>query len=186
MAFFMFYKEEKMKKLSVKEIVLAGFFLAIGLVLPFLTMQIPSFGSMLLPMHIPVILCGFICGGPLGLIVGFIVPLLRSALFSMPPMFPTAIAMAFELAAYGFLSGFLYNRLSKKTSNIYLSLIIAMLGGRVVWGIVSVILYGMSGQSFAFAMFIAGAFSQAIPGIILQLILIPAIIIALQKARLIK
>ena len=174
MAFFMFYKEEKMKKLSVKEIVLAGFFLALGLVLPFLTMQIP------------VILCGFICGGPLGLIVGFIVPLLRSTLFSMPPMFPTAIAMAFELAAYGFLSGFLYNRLSKKTSNIYLSLIIAMLGGRVVWGIVSVILYGMSGQSFAFAMFIAGAFSQAIPGIILQLILIPAIIIALQKARLIK
>ena len=186
MAFFMFYKEEKMKKLSVKEIVLAGFFLALGLVLPFLTMQIPSFGSMLLPMHIPVILCGFICGGPLGLIVGFIVPLLRSALFSMPPMFPTAIAMAFELAAYGFLSGFLYNRLSKKTSNIYLSLIIAMLGGRVVWGIVSVIFYGMPGQSFAFAMFIAGAFSHAIPGIILQLILIPAIIIALQKARLIK
>ena len=90
-----------MKKLSVKEIVLAGFFLALGIVLPFLTMQIPSFGSMLLPMHIPVILCGFICGGPLGLIVGFIVPLLRSALFSMPPMFPTAIAMAFELAAYG-------------------------------------------------------------------------------------
>ena len=174
-----------MKKISVKEIVLAAFFLALGLIMPFLTMQIPSIGSMLLPMHIPVILCGFICGGPLGLVVGFIVPLLRSALFSMPPMFPTAIAMAFELAAYVFISGFLYNHLTKKLSSIYLSLVVAMLGGRIIWGLVSLVLYGLSGQSFALAMFITGAFTTAIPGIILQLILIPAIVLALQKARLI-
>ena len=101
MAFFMFYKEGKMKNLSVRNIVLAGFFLAVGIVLPFFTMQIPSIGNMLLPMHIPVLICGFVCGWPLGLIVGFILPLLRSMLFTMPPMYPTALAMAFELAAYG-------------------------------------------------------------------------------------
>ncbi|MFQ6794366.1 ECF transporter S component [Thomasclavelia sp.] len=174
-----------MNKLSVKQIVLAAFFLALGLILPFFTMQIPSIGSMLLPMHIPVILCGFVCGGPLGAIVGFIVPLLRSALFTMPPMYPTAVAMAFELAAYGLISGILYNRLSKNVVNTYISLVVAMLGGRVVWGIVSVILYGLASQGFTFAIFIAGAFTTAIPGIILQLVLIPAIVIALQKAHLI-
>ena len=103
-----------MKGFSVRNIVLSALFLALGFVLPFFTMQIPSIGSMLLPMHIPVIICGFVCGAPLGVIVGFILPLLRSLIFTMPPMFPTAIAMAFELAAYGMISGYLYNRRSEE------------------------------------------------------------------------
>ena len=111
-----------MKNLSVRNIVLAGFFLAVGIVLPFFTMQIPSIGNMLLPMHIPVLICGFVCGWPLGLIVGFILPLLRSMLFTMPPMYPTALAMAFELAAYGDLTGLFYNRLAKKPLNTYIAL----------------------------------------------------------------
>ena len=186
MAFFMFYKEGKMKNLSVRNIVLAGFFLAVGIVLPFFTMQIPSIGNMLLPMHIPVLICGFVCGWPLGLIVGFILPLLRSMLFTMPPMYPTALAMAFELAAYGALTGLFYNRLAKKPLNTYIALAIAMNGGRVIWGIISAILYGMAGQPFGFAIFIAGAFTNAIPGIILQLIVIPILIMALENAHLIK
>ncbi|MCR1960329.1 Protein of unknown function [Thomasclavelia cocleata] len=174
-----------MKGFSVRNIVLSALFLALGFVLPFFTMQIPSIGSMLLPMHIPVIICGFVCGAPLGLIVGFILPLLRSLIFTMPPMFPTAIAMAFELAAYGMISGYLYNRSDKKVFDIYFSLIVSMIGGRIIWGLVSAILCGFSGQVFGISVFVAGAFSNAVPGIILQIILIPVLIVVLQKVKLI-
>ena len=169
MAFFMFYKEGKMKNLSVRNIVLAGFFLAVGIVLPFFTMQIPSIGNMLLPMHIPVLICGFVCGWPLGLIVGFILPLLRSMLFTMPPMYPTALAMAFELAAYGALTGVIYNRLAKKAAQLtYIALGIAMIGGRVIWELLVQYYMEWQGRPFGFAIFIAGAFTNAIPGIILR------------------
>ena len=94
-------------KTDVKKLVLSGVFLALGMVLPFLTMQVPYIGNMLLPMHIPVLLCGFICGAPYGIIVGLITPLLRSVIFSVPKLFPMACGMAFELASYGFLTGFL-------------------------------------------------------------------------------
>ena len=171
------------KQFTVKNIVLAAFFIALGFVLPFLTMQIPSIGSMLLPMHIPVIIAGFVCGGPIGAVVGFIVPLLRSALLGMPPMFPTAIAMAFELATYGLVAGLAYQWLPKKPVYIFVSLILSMLVGRVVWGVVTAILMGVSGNAFGMAAFVAGAFTNAIPGIILQLVLIPIIVISLQKTR---
>lgn len=172
-----------MKKLSTKYLVLSGLFLALGLIMPFLTAQIPSMGSKLLPMHIPVLLCGFICGWPYGLIVGFIVPVFRSILFGMPPMFPTAVAMAFELAAYGCISGFLYKLLPQKNSFIYVTLIISMICGRIVWGIASSILYGVSGNPFTGKAFVAGAFVNSMPGIIIQIILIPIIIIALKRAK---
>ncbi|MDK2902991.1 MAG: hypothetical protein PWQ93_910 [Clostridiales bacterium] len=175
-----------MKKLSTKNLVLSGFFLALGLILPFLTAQIPSIGNRLLPMHIPVFLCGFVCGWPYGLIVGFIVPVFRSMLFGMPPMFPTAVAMAFELATYGCMSGLLYKLLPQKNAYIFVSLIISMICGRIIWGIVSLFLYGLSGTAFTWELFIAGAFLNAIPGIIIQLIIIPIIIIALSRAKLIE
>jgi riboflavin transporter FmnP len=175
-----------MKKSSTKYLVLAGLFLALGLVMPFLTGQIPSLGNKLLPMHIPVLLAGFVCGWPYGLAVGFIVPIFRSILFGMPPMIPTAAAMAFELAAYGFLSGLLYKLLPKKNSYIYATLIVSMIGGRIIWGIVSFLLYGLRGNAFTWQMFMAGAFINAIPGIIIQILIIPIIIIALKNARLIE
>src|SRR5690554_2297258 len=161
-----------MRNNTTKNLVLAGLFVALGLVLPFLTGQIPRFGSMLLPMHIPVLIAGFVLGGKYGLIIGFIVPLLRTLLFSMPPV-PVAIVMAFELATYGLVTGLLYAKLPKKNSNIYVSLIVAMLVGRVVWGIASYIIYGIQGSAFTFEMFMAGAFANAIIGIVLQLIIIP-------------
>ena len=86
-------------KFSTKKLTLSAAFLGLGLVLPFLTGQVPQVGSMLLPMHIPVLLCGIICGWEYGLAVGAILPLLRSVIFGMPPMYPTALAMTFELAA---------------------------------------------------------------------------------------
>lgn len=176
-----------MNKLSTKNIVLSGLFVALGFALPFLTGQISSIGSMLLPMHIPVLLCGFICGWPYGIIVGCITPLFRSVIFGMPPMYPTAVAMAFELAAYGFASGFMYELLHKrsvfKSISIYISLIFSMVCGRIIWGAVSFLLYGLRGSAFTWQVFAAGAFINAIPGIIVQIVLIPVIIIALQKAK---
>ena len=169
---------------STKKLVLSALFLALGYVLPFFTGQIPAIGKMLLPMHIPVLLCGFVCGWQYGLIVGFIVPLFRSVLAGMPVMMPTAVGMAFELAAYGIISGMMYQKLPKKTINIYLSLITAMIGGRIVWGLVSILLYGMQGNAFSWTMFMGGALLNAIPGIVIQLVLIPVVIMILEKTGL--
>lgn len=175
-----------MKNRRILNPVLSAMFLAMGAVLPFLTGQLQSIGSMLLPMHIPVLLCGFICGWQYGAVVGFVLPLYRSMQFSMPVMFPSATAMAFELAAYGFLSGFLFNRMKRKNvKTLYLSMLISMLGGRVVWGTVMAIITGFTTDSFTFSAFVSGAFINAVPGIILQLVLIPAIMVALDKTRLV-
>lgn len=168
-----------MKRLDLRRLILAAFFIALGMILPSLTG--PSLGRMLLPMHIPVLLCGFVVGWPYGLIVGLILPLFRSYLLGMPPLFPTALAMTFELGVYGFLTGYLYQHFPKGSTFIYVNLILAMIGGRSVWGLASVILFGLAGQSFSWQLFMSGALINAVPGIILQLIAIPAIVIALQK-----
>ncbi len=120
---------------NTKKLCYAAACLALAMVLPFLTGHIPTIGQMLSPMHIPVLLCGFLCGWPWGLVVGFTAPLLRSVLFGFPAFFPGACSMAFELATYGFVSGILYKRLPDKTSSIYIALIAAMVCGRIVWGI---------------------------------------------------
>ncbi|MCI9110081.1 MAG: ECF transporter S component [Lachnospiraceae bacterium] len=173
-------------KEHIKNLVTAAMLLAVGIVLPFFTGQIPQIGSMLLPMHLPVLVCGLICGWQYGGIVGFILPLLRYALFGMPPM-PNGIAMAFELAAYGSVAGFLYNRSKWQCIvSLYRSLIIAMIGGRVIWGIVRVVMLGMTGNAFTWQMFMAGAFLNAVPGIILQLVFIPALMVALNKTGLVR
>ena len=166
---------------KTQKMVLSAVFVAIGIVLPFITMQIPEVGNILLPMHIPVILCGFFLGWKYGIIVGFILPLLRSMLFGMPPIMPVAISMSFELAAYGFITGYMGSK-RKGVSWTYFSLIIAMLVGRIIWGIVSFVLYQMLGNGFTLQMFFAQGFLNAIPGIIVQLILIPIIIRSVQKA----
>ncbi len=175
-----------MKNKKLQNLVLSAMFLGLGLVLPFFTGQIPQIGNMLLPMHLPVILCGFICGWKYGLVVGAVTPVLRSAVFGMPPMYPTAIAMAFELAAYGFLVGFLFrNARWQCLKSLYRCLIISMLGGRVVWGIVMTVILGLGENGFTLTAFLTGAFLNAIPGIIVQLILVPAIMLALNKTHLV-
>lgn len=173
-----------MTSIQVRKLTYSALFLAVAMVLPFITGQIPEIGSMLCPMHIPALLCGFMCGWPWGLAVGFIAPLLRSVIFGMPALFPSAVAMAFELAVYGGMAGFLYRLLPRKNRNTYLILIISMIAGRIVWGVVRVILAGLSGSSFTWALFLAGAFTNAIPGIILQLVLIPVLVIAMNRAGL--
>lgn len=175
-----------MKKMTTKNLALSAMFLALGLVLPFFTGQIPQVGSMLLPMHLPVLICGLICGWQYGAVVGFVLPLLRSLLFGMPPMF-TAIAMAFELMTYGLLAGLLYSRSRWQcVVALYRCLIAAMVGGRVVWGVVRVLMTGVAGEAFTWKMFMAGAFLNAIPGIILQLVFIPVLMVALDRTGMVR
>ena len=174
----------KTKKL-VLNISLSGMFLALAYVMPFLTGQIPEIGSMLCPMHIPVLLCGFVCGAPYGFVVGAIAPILRSLTLGMPPLFPSATAMAFELAVYGLMAGLLYNALPKKKINIYASLVGAMIVGRIVWGVVMFCIMGFDFSKFGLAAFWTSAVVNAIPGIVIQIILIPIVVMLLEKAKLI-
>lgn len=167
--------------MRTRRIVLAAMFIALGMLLPFLTGQIPGIGSRLLPMHLPVLICGFVCGWKYGLAVGFILPIFRSFTFGMPPFPTTAVPMAFELAAYGMMTGLLYSLLPKKTGSIYIALLSSMLAGRAVWGAVRFIML-LAGTKFSWALFISGAFINAVPGMILQVILVPLVVIALQKA----
>ena len=173
-----------MRKTRTEKMVVAAVCMALCMVLPFLTGQIPEIGSMLSPMHIPVFLCGFACGWGYAAVVGFVAPLLRFALFGMPPLFPVGIAMAFELATYGVVSGLLYRRLPRRKRSVYLSLIAAMLTGRVVWGAVRLAIAGLSNTGFGWAAFVSGAFTSAVPGIVCHLLLVPVIVLALEKAKL--
>lgn len=173
-------------KTPVKSLVLSALFIAIGITLPFLTGQLKIIGKMLLPMHLPVMLCGLICGWQYGLICGIITPLLRSVLFGMPILFPSAAAMSVELAVYGSVIGLLHRRINNgKVVSLYISLVSAMVIGRAIWGIFMYFFMFVKGSSFTFTAFIAGAFTDAFPGIILQLILIPAIMTALHRAKVI-
>ena len=171
---------------KILKICLAALFLALAYVMPFLTGQIPEIGSMLCPMHIPVLICGFICGWPFGLAVGFIAPILRSLILGMPPFFPTAVCMAFELAAYGAVSGLMHKLLPKKKPFVYCSLITAMIVGRIIWGAAMYICVCISGGGFTLAAFIAGALTNAIPGIIVQIVLVPVIVMLLDDPRILK
>ena len=171
-------------KRSVRRLTLSAMLMAVGMLLPFLTGQIQHIGNMLCPMHLPVFICGMICGPFWGLITGALLPLLRSMVFGMPVLMPAALAMAFELAAYGFISGLLRKKLPKTLPMLLLSLACAMLLGRIVWGIASVPVYGLAGKTFGWQIFVANGFMNAIPGMILQLIAVPAVVSALEKSNL--
>ena len=178
-----------MKSKQIRNFVLAAMFLALGLVLPFLTGQIPAIGQMLSPMHLPVMLCGFICGPGYGAAVGFICPLLRGMMFNMPVIFPNGIAMAFELCTYGLVTGAVYKALKKmkRLPRIYVTLIIAMIAGRIVWGLVRFVLSLLfANAGFSFQMFLMSGFVNAWPAFILQFVLIPLVLEILYGAKLIK
>jgi hypothetical protein len=171
-------------KIKLENLTLSAVFLCLGFVLPMLTMQIKEIGDTLLPMHIPVMLCGLLCGWQYGAVVGFILPFLRSFAFFMPPIYPNAVWMAFELLTYGLVIGLIYRLLNKKgIGAVYFSLIVAMLSGRVVWGIAKSLLLGVGTNGFTFKAFLIGGFIDSFLGIVLQLIIIPLILAVVIKIK---
>ena len=170
---------------KIRKMTYAALFLAIAMVLPLITGQIPEIGQMLSPMHIPVLLCGFMCGWPWGLAVGLIAPPLRSAVFGMPVMFPSAVAMAFELGTYGAVSGILYRILPRKKWAVYAALISAMIIGRLVWGLAQAVIAGLTHSEFTIAAFLAGAVTKAVPGIIMHIVLIPVLVMVMEREGLV-
>lgn len=173
----------------MNKLCLGAMFVALGWLLPFITGQIPEIGNMLCPMHIPVLIAGFILGPWYGAFIGGVIPITRSLMFGMPPLYPIALSMMIELAAYGLISGLFFRLLQKKTkipdiANIYISLICAMLIGRVLWGVTRALCGLFPNTSFTWMAFLSGAFLTAWPGIILQLVLIPALILMLYRAKL--
>lgn len=171
--------------MKVKHISLGSTLLALGILLPFLTINQPQLGQVFLLMHIPALLAGFILGGKWGGLIGFLMPLMRSLLVGMPPLYPTALIMSFELMTYAFVAGIITSKLSLKTMHVILALVIAMIAGRLVWGVVSVVVLSLENIPFTFNVFIAGAFITALPGIAIQLILIPTLIYFMVRAHLI-
>ncbi len=178
-----------------KQLTYSAVALAAAYLLPFITAGNTELGNMLCLMHIPVLLCGFICGPIWGGAVGLIAPLLRHFTLQMPPDF-VAFPMAIELCAYGALTGLLYKLLPKKVYSVYISLTVSMLIGRFIWGLAKLAwLFFVNGvyktqdfsaiKTFLLTGFWTNAFAVAVIGIAIQIVLIPLIIIALQKANLI-
>jgi len=169
--------------MKINQIVIGSSMIAMGVILPFLTLNNPSFGQVLLLMHIPVLIAGFVLPPGLALMVGLITPVLRSLLVGMPVLFPVAITMAFELAFYAFFVSILTKkiRLNHVLMKIYIVLILSMLLGRVVLGLSSYLFYSWAGWLFSIDTFIKTAYVLALPGILLQLILIPTVVLSLNR-----
>lgn len=170
---------------KTKRMILASLCLALGVVLPVAFHSVANAGSIFLPMHIPVLLCGLICGWPYGLACGVLTPILSSLITGMPPM-AYVPSMVCELAVYGLVSGlvFKYAKSGKQIVDIYIALISAMLLGRVTFGVLNALIF-RAGE-YSLAVWSTAAFVTALPGIVIQLIVIPVLIFALQKAKIIE
>ena len=144
---------------------------------------IPKGGVLFSPMHLPVLLCGLVCGAPFGLICGILGPFVSSILTGMPA-FGYMPIMMIELGLYGLISGLVMQllRSGKLVIDLYAALIIAMLGGRVITGILRALIF--AGGSYSWSAWATGYFVSCLPGIILQLILLPTIYVALERAHL--
>ena len=172
-----------MKTFTTRRLVMGALCVALGIVLPLVFHSVPNGGSIFLPMHIPVLLCGFLCGWPLGALCGVVTPLLSAIFTGMPPM-AILPSMICELAVYGLVSGLLYHRVhtGKPLQDLYLCLAASMLAGRVVSGVVQALLF--SAGKYTLTAWLTASFVTALPGILIQLVLLPVLITALQKAKL--
>ena len=174
----------KMNGSNIKKLTLTAMFLSAGILLPFLFGQIPQIGSMLLPMHIPVFLCAFICGAQYAAPLAFILPLFRSLVFARPNLYPEAISIAFEMAVYAIVAGLIWKFSKRKNLlSIYISMLPAMIVGRFARCIIQIALLSLGNIPFTFPALLTGIVIAGIPGIILQLIIIPAFILIIKKSK---
>lgn len=171
-------------------LILAGILIALALVLPLLIGDVQVMNQGISPMHIPAMIAGLTCGPLWGAVVGIVSPLLRGFIFGKP-VFPVgSVPMALELAVYGAVCGALYllqRRRGKDRPHlpmIYLAMVVAMLLGRCAGGIGKVIVTGMQGNGYSFPTFIAAYFTGTWVGAIIHLVLVPAVVTALERARL--
>ena len=170
------------RKSTLRNMVLTAMFIACALMLPLLTANIDNYGKMLCPMHIPVMICGAVCGWQWGMAAGFISPLLRSLMFTAPAVYPTAVAMAFELAAYGAVIAIMLKFLSgkaEKLASVYISLVTAMIVGRLVLALANFTLLGLADTPYSWDLFVSSAVVTAVPAIVLQFAVVPPIVYAL-------
>ena len=175
---------KKKKTAKTSYFIMALICLAISAFLPMLTDQVPRFGQGLRPMHIPVLIAGFACGPVIGFIVGLAAPMLSLLIHGAPALMQAGFAMSLELATYGLIAGLLYSQHPRKTGGIYVSLITAMIVGRIVWGASMIALSSRDGLRFTYQMFMTYAFIDAMSAILFHIVLIPAVVIALEKANL--
>jgi len=174
-----------MKKMSpVKKSIITAVCIALCVVLPQAFHAIPNAGSIYCPMHIPVLLCGLICGWQYGLLCGIAGPLVSALITGMPPA-AVLPGMLVECAAYGALTGLMMHFVHTKKvyPDLYISLLVAMLGGRIISGIAKALIF--SAGSYSMTAWVTGSFVTSLPGIIVHLVLIPSIVYALMKAKLI-
>ena len=169
---------------KTKQLVFASLCVALGLALPQAFHAIPNAGSILLPMHIPVLLCGFLCGPWYGLLVGALTPLLSFMITGMPPAVILP-GMACELAVYGLAAGLLIRliKTNSKPANIYISLLAAMIAGRLAAGLLNGLIFRAG--AYSLQMWVAASFVTSLPGIAAQLVLIPLLVLTLEKAKLV-
>ncbi|HCD41112.1 MAG: ECF transporter S component [Bacillota bacterium] len=168
-----------MREDGTRKLILGGLFVALGIVLPMAFHSVGA-GPVFLPMHIPVLLAGCITGPAVGVLVGAVTPILSSLLTGMPSLMPpVAQMMVVELAIYGLLSGLTYKTWKL---HIVVSLIIAMFGGRIIYGILRAFvlpLYGFSPIPVFYP--ITAGLVAGLPGIVIQLVLIPPVVIFLER-----
>jgi niacin transporter len=169
---------------QTKKIVFAALCMAIGVALPIAFHGIPNSGSIFSPMHLPVLTAGIICGPWLGALVGILTPILSSLMTGMPAA-AYLPSMIFELTMYGLVSGLLFQfvKVRNKYLHIYISLLGAMLAGRLTYGILNALIFRAG--AYSMQIWLTSAFVTALPGIAIQLIVIPILLAALEKAKLI-
>ncbi len=171
-------------RLYIGKICTSAVCFALCMVLPMLTGAVPAIGKIIAPMHIPVLICGALCGPIWGGVVGILAPLLRGFMLGAPPLVPTGLSMMAELFGYGLFMGIFTSVLPKKIPYLYVSLVSAMLLGRVLGGVSKILLLAAGVlEKYSFAIFLSGYFTGSIPGIVVQLLLIPPILYALSRAK---
>lgn len=165
----------------VKRIVLAALCVALCVILPMAFHAVPDGGSIFLPMHIPVLICGLVCGWPYGFLCGLMGPALSSLMTMMPPA-AYLPAMMVECGVYGLVSGLMLKFVHTRNTrlDLYLALVTAMIAGRVVSGIAKALIFN---PGITFVYWITASFVTALPGIVIQLVLIPLLVSLLMKAK---
>ena len=170
---------------SVKKLCLCALCIALCCVLPTAFHGL-GLGGALSPMHLPVLLCGLICGGWPGAVCGAVGPVLSSVITGMPGS-AQLIHMVPELLAYGLCAGLLMKlwRTGSLYADLYLALVPAMVLGRVVGGAVQALEYLGGTEGYSLAMWAGSYFVGTMPGAVLQLVVLPTLVVALVKAGLI-